>query len=101
CGVSICVLEPTKDEVLKQFGALKNKGLSDAAVETALAKIASRKRHQPLHNVSRYTFTKLIGDGGAVGKAVVAPPSPSPPTRRSATPSRPWRRTSSTPARWQ
>jgi hypothetical protein len=32
-----CVLEPTKAEVLKQYQALKKKGLSDTAVEKALA----------------------------------------------------------------
>ncbi len=67
-----CVLEPTKDEVLKQFVALKKKDLSDAAVEKALAKIASKHRHQPLYNVSLYTFTKLIGDADGLAKNLTA-----------------------------
>ena len=41
-----CVLEPTKAEVLKQFDALKKKGLSDAALESALAKAASKDRQR-------------------------------------------------------
>ncbi len=67
-----CVLEPTKDEVLKQFDALKKKGLSDAAVEKALAKVASKDRHQPLYNVSPYTFTKLLGDANGLAKNLTA-----------------------------
>jgi type I restriction enzyme M protein len=67
-----CVLEPTKGEVLKQFDALRKKGLSDAAVEKALAKIASKERHQPLYNVSPYTFTKLLGDANGLAKNLTA-----------------------------
>src|SRR6266446_4204997 len=67
-----CVLEPTKDEVLKQFDALKKKGLSDAAVEKALAKVASKDRHQPLYNVSPYIFTKLLGDANGLAKNLTA-----------------------------
>ena len=52
-----CVLEPTKDEVLKQYQSLKaNKKLSPEAVEKALAKVASKDRKQPLYNISHYTF---------------------------------------------
>ena len=67
-----CVLEPTKDEVLKQFDALKKRGLSDAAVEKALAKIASKERHQPLYNVSPYNFTKLLGDANGLARNLTA-----------------------------
>jgi type I restriction enzyme M protein len=67
-----CVLEPTKDEVLKKFGDLKKKGLSDASVEKALAKTASKDRHQPLYNVSRYTFTKLLGDPNGLARNLTA-----------------------------
>lgn len=57
-----CVLEPTKDAVLKQHEALKAKGLSNAAIEKALARVASKERKQPLYTVSPYTFAKPIGD---------------------------------------
>ena len=57
-----CVLEPTKDQVLKQVDALKAKKLSPEAIEKALAKVASKDRKQPLFNTSKYTFRKLLGD---------------------------------------
>jgi len=56
----------------KQFESLRKKGLSDAAVEKALAKIASRERHQPLYNVSPYAFTKLLGDANGMAKNLTA-----------------------------
>jgi type I restriction enzyme M protein len=71
-----CVLEPTKTEFLKQCEALKKKkkekDMSDAAFEAALAKAASRDRKQPLYNVSRYTFTKLLGDPNGLAKNLTA-----------------------------
>jgi type I restriction enzyme M protein len=71
-----CVLEPTKTEFLKQFEALKKrkkeKGMLDAAFEAALAKAASRDRKQPLYNVSRYTFTRLLGDPNGLAKNLTA-----------------------------
>lgn len=57
-----CVLEPTKDQALKQYKELKKKGLSEAAVQKTLAKIASKDRVQPLYNISPYTFQKLLGE---------------------------------------
>jgi len=67
-----CVLEPTKDKVLEQYDALKKKGLSEAATEKALAKVASKDRHQPLYNVSRFTFQKLLGDPDGIAKNLTA-----------------------------
>jgi type I restriction enzyme M protein len=67
-----CVLEATKDEVLKKYAALKNKGLSQTAIEKALAKTASKKRNQPLYNISRYTFQKLLGDPDGLAKNLTA-----------------------------
>ena len=52
-----CVLEPTKDQVLKQVDVLKAKKLSPEAIEKALAKFAGKDRKQPLFNVSKFTFT--------------------------------------------
>ena len=65
-------LEPTKAEVLKQYQALKKKGLSEMAVEKALAKIASKDRQQPLYNRSPFTFSKLIGDPNGLAKNLTA-----------------------------
>ncbi len=67
-----CVLEPTKTEVLKQYAALRKKGLSDTAVQKALARIASKDRQQPLYNISSYTFTKLLGDPNGLAKNLTA-----------------------------
>jgi len=67
-----CVLEPTKDQVLKQVDALKAKKLSPEAIEKALAKVASKDRKQPLFNTSKYTFVKLLGDSAGIAKNLTA-----------------------------
>jgi type I restriction enzyme M protein len=67
-----CVLEPTKDQVLKQVAVLKAKKLSPEAIEKALAKIASKDRKQSLFNVSPYTFPKLLGESAAIAKNLTA-----------------------------
>jgi len=67
-----CVLEPTKDQVLKQVAVLKAKKLSPEAIEKALAKIASKNRKQPLFNVSPYTFPKLLGESAAIARNLTA-----------------------------
>jgi type I restriction enzyme M protein len=67
-----CVLEPTKDKVLDQLKALKKKGLSGAAIEKALAKVASKDRDQPLYNISPFTFSKLLGDSNGIAKNLTA-----------------------------
>jgi len=67
-----CVLEGTKDEVLKQYAALKKKSLSQTAIEKALAKTASKDRDQPLYNISRFTFQKLLGDPDGLAKNLTA-----------------------------
>jgi type I restriction enzyme M protein len=67
-----CVLAPTKDKVLEQFKAIKKKGMSDAATEKALARVASGDRKQPLYNVSPYNFTKLLGDPNGLAKNLTA-----------------------------
>ena len=58
--------------MLKQYQALKKKGLSEMAVEKALAKIASKDRQQPLYNRSPFTFSKLIGDPNGLAKNLTA-----------------------------
>ena len=67
-----CVLEPTKDEVLKQFDNLKRRGLSNEAIQKAIAKVASKDREQPLYNISQYTFQKLLGDPNGLPKNLTA-----------------------------
>ena len=55
-----CVLEPTKDAVLKAHA--KHKGLADSALQRILGKAADPKRKHPLYNTSSFTFKKLLGD---------------------------------------
>ena len=57
-----CVLEPTKDAVLKQYDKLKAQGQPERAIHAQLAKTAAKDRQQPLYNVSPFTFQKLLGD---------------------------------------
>ena len=64
-----CVLEPTKAQVLKEYERLKAKGLSEAAVQKALAQKASKDRQQPLFNISQFTnFQALLGDPAHIAK---------------------------------
>ena len=67
-----CVLEPTKDAVLKEYEKLKAQGLPDRAIHGKLAKIAAKDRSQPLYNVSPFTFAKLLGDPDNIGRNLVA-----------------------------
>ena len=57
-----CVLEPTKEEVLKEHQRLKARGLEDKALHRALANKAISGRDHPLYNISPYTFKKLLAD---------------------------------------
>jgi type I restriction enzyme M protein len=67
-----CVLEPTKETVLAEYKRLKDKGLKDNALHTALAKSASKDRKHPLYNISKYTFKKLLEDPEHLAKNLVA-----------------------------
>ena len=57
-----CVLAPTKDQVLEQYKKLKAQKLPEKAIHAMLAKTAAKDRTQPLYSVSRFTFSKLLGD---------------------------------------
>lgn len=57
-----CVLEPTKDAVLKQHDKLLAKGTPEKAMVKLLGKAADKDRKHPLYNTSRYTFAKLLDD---------------------------------------
>lgn len=57
-----CVLEPTKDEVLREQAKLK--GMPDKAVSARLNKITGYQ----FHNTSNYTFRKLLGDPDNIAK---------------------------------
>ena len=57
-----CVLEPTKDAVLRKFEELEAQQMPDAAMERLLGKAADPNRKHPLYNTSPYTFARLLGD---------------------------------------
>src|SRR5688500_12895741 len=57
-----CVLEPTKDVVLKQNEKLVAKETPEKAMVKLLGKAADPKRKHPLYNTSRYTFARLLDD---------------------------------------
>jgi type I restriction enzyme M protein len=57
-----CVLEPTKDAVLKQHEKLLARGTPEKAMVKLLGKAADKDRKYPLYNTSRYTFARLLDD---------------------------------------
>src|SRR5690606_18170075 len=57
-----CVLEPTKDAVLKQHDKLLAKGTPEKAMLKLLGKAADKDRTHPLYNTSRSTVAKLLDD---------------------------------------
>ena len=67
-----CVLEPNKNKVLEKYKELKARGFKDNALHIALSKAASKDRKQPLYNISKYTFQKLLEDHENIGKNLIA-----------------------------
>ena len=57
-----CVLESTKDAVLKKYKKLKAKKIPEEAMELELGKAADPQRKYPFYNISSFTFAKLLGD---------------------------------------
>lgn len=67
-----CVLEPTKDKVLKQYEKLQAQGHTEDAIHKILGKTASEDREQPLYNTSKYDFNKLLGDSDNIARNLIA-----------------------------
>lgn len=67
-----CVLEPTKDAVVKEYERLTAMGLSEEAMEKMLGKVADPGRSHPLYNTSPYTFKRLLGDPENIAPNLVA-----------------------------
>jgi type I restriction enzyme M protein len=65
-------LEPTKEKVLDEYKRLQAKGLKDKALHSALARVASKDRKQPLYNISNYTFRRLLEDAEHIAKNLIA-----------------------------
>ncbi len=57
-----CVLEPTKDAVLKKHEELAAKQMPEAAMDRLLGQAADPNRKHPLYNTSPYTFARLLSD---------------------------------------
>ena len=67
-----CVLEPTKDAVLKKFEQLEAQQMPEAAMDRILGKAADPKRRHPLYNTSPYTFARLLGDAENIAPNLVS-----------------------------
>lgn len=57
-----CVLEPTKNSVLKEYEKLTAQNMPESAMEKLLGRAANPKRKHPLYNTSPFTFERLLGD---------------------------------------
>ena len=67
-----CVLEPTKDAVLKRRDELEAQRMPEAAMDRLLGKAADPNRNHPLYNTSRYTFARLLGDAENIAPNLVS-----------------------------
>lgn len=67
-----CVLEPTKDAVVKEHERLIAAGMAEKAIPRLLTKIVDPDRKQPLYNVSPFTFAKLLGDSENIAPNLVS-----------------------------
>ncbi len=67
-----CVLEPTKDKVLKEYAKLQAKGTAERAMTRLLGKAADPNRQHPLYNTSPYTFARLLDDADNIAPNLVA-----------------------------
>ena len=67
-----CVLEPTKESVLREHQRLIAAGTPDAAIPRLLTKMVDANRKQSLYNTSPYTFQTLLGDSENIAPNLVA-----------------------------
>ena len=67
-----CVLEPTKDAVLKRRVELEAQQMPESAADRLLSKAADPNRKHPLYNTSPYTFAKLLGDAENIAPNLVS-----------------------------
>ena len=67
-----CVLEPTKDAVLKRRDELEAQQMPEAAVDPLLGKAADPNRKHALYNTSSYTFARLLGDAEDIAPNLVS-----------------------------
>nr|WP_321512949.1 class I SAM-dependent DNA methyltransferase [uncultured Pseudodesulfovibrio sp.] len=67
-----CVLEPTKDAVLKQYAKLEVQEMPEKAMDKILGKAADPTRHHPFYNTSPYTFRKLLDDAENIAPNLIS-----------------------------
>lgn len=67
-----CVLEPTKNAVLKEYDKLTAQNMPESAMERMLGRAADPKRKHPLYNTSPYTFERLLGDAENIAPNLVS-----------------------------
>lgn len=67
-----CVLEPTKNAVLKQYEKLVAQNTPQNAMDRLLGRAADKNRKHPLYNTSPFTFEKLLGDPENIAPNLVA-----------------------------
>jgi type I restriction enzyme M protein len=67
-----CVLEPTKEKVLAQYEKLKAQGHTEDAIHKILGRTAAEDREQPLYNISKYDFKKLLGDSDNIARNLIS-----------------------------
>lgn len=65
------VTAENKEVLLKELEKLKARGLKGNALHTALAKVATKDRNQPLYNISKYTLEKLLEDPEHIAKNLI------------------------------
>lgn len=78
-----CVLEPSKEAVLKAFEKLTAQQMPENAMERMLGKAADPNRKFPLYNTSPFTFEKLLGDSENIAANLIAYINGFSPTARS------------------
>ncbi|MEM9663715.1 MAG: class I SAM-dependent DNA methyltransferase, partial [Bacteroidota bacterium] len=78
-----CVLEATKDAVLKEYQKLTAQNTKEQAMVKLLGKAADPSRKHPLYNTSGYTFQKLLDDPENIAPNLVAYINGFSPTARS------------------
>ena len=67
-----CVLEPTKEAVLKKHVELVAQQIPEAAMDQLLGQAADPNRKHPLYNTSPFTFAKLLGDAENIAPNLVS-----------------------------
>ena len=67
-----CVLEATKDAVLKRRDELEAQQMPETAMDRLLGQAADPQRRHPLYNTSPYTFARLLGDAENIAPNLVS-----------------------------